>query len=248
MTPAGPFGRWDRLRPLDTLGVLWSVAAAVPPVPQAAVLAHHALFATARRLLIGRRVTLCLDDRDLRLTVTGIEARSANLAVGRVGEVRVSAADICWAGGTFTVGSAVLHDVVLRPGMPPEVLAAPVELTAVLATDALDGLLRGVSPPSALTGDIDEHGVARLRWARRPAWGGVEVDAELDGPMLCLRARGVTVGRRRLPLPPRAPAYRVPLPELPHGLRLTGVGFSPGLLELTGVLPRWRATLPGRGG
>ncbi|WP_448470425.1 hypothetical protein [Mycolicibacterium sp. XJ870] len=55
----------------------------------------------------------------------------------------------------------------------------------------------------------------------------------------------MTVGRRRWALPRRFPSYPVHVPELPHGLQLTGIGFAPRLVPLEGILPDRRMTVPG---
>ena len=34
------------------------------------------------------------------------------------------------------------------------------------------------------------------------------------------------------------------LPEFANGLRLTGIAFTPGVVQLTGTLPEWRMYLP----
>jgi hypothetical protein len=36
----------------------------------------------------------------------------------------------------------------------------------------------------------------------------------------------------------------VRLPELPHGLTLTGISFAPGVVRLEGTLSEWRMDLP----
>ncbi|MBL7659835.1 hypothetical protein INQ28_26450, partial [Escherichia coli] len=107
--------------------------------------------------------------------------------------------------------------------VPPLVIAAPVELSSALPTEIFDDVLRQATPQ--LRGELSESGAARLRWARRPDWGGLEVDVDVAGTTsqttLWLRPRTVITGQRRWTLPARTPAYRVPLPELPHGLRIT---------------------------
>ena len=47
-------------------------------------------------------------------------------------------------------------------------------------------------------------------------------------------------------MPERTPAYPVHLPELPHGLRLTGITFEPDVLRLSGSVPEWRINVPRR--
>ena len=52
--------------------------------------------------------------------------------------------------------------------------------------------------------------------------------------------------RKRLPLPGRTPAYRVRLPELPHGLALTDISIAPDVLILSGSLQEWHVNVPRR--
>lgn len=42
-------------------------------------------------------------------------------------------------------------------------------------------------------------------------------------------------------------AYPVRLTGVPHGLQLTGVGFGPGVVKVTGALPEWRMDVPRAG-
>ena len=59
-----------------------------------------------------------------------------------------------------------------------------------------------------------------------------------------LTASRLTVGSMGWRLPARTPAYPIPLPELAHGLALTGITFAPGMVRLSGTVPQWRADLP----
>lgn len=255
-----PMRRWDPFRPLDMAAALWSTAVAVPPVSTGAAAAYRTVFVTLRRLVVGRRVTVRADSGPVTLTVTRLESRLdvRGLSVGQVDDVRVWASDIHWQDSRFESASAVLCNVHVRPGAPATMVAAPVHLTLDVSTEALDDLFSsriggsgplspaGPSPPRRpswvprFAGAVGEDGVARVRFARRPGLGHVEIDAELDGSALVLTPRAVALRRRRWPLPLRTPAYRIRLPELPHGLRLTDVGFEPGLVRLSGTLPEWR--------
>ena len=123
-------------------------------------------------------------------------------------------------------------------------VAAPVELSLELPADTLDDLFRLAAP--RLSGEVGADGIARLRLARHPAMGHLEVDASLDGSTLWLKPRGLVLRRRRLRLPERTPAYPVHLPELPHRLQLTDISFAPDVLCLSGTLPEWRMDVPRR--
>ena len=243
MTRPRPLRRWDPFRPLDMLASLWSTAA-VAPMSTGAAAAYRTLFMTLRKLVVGRELTVRLDEGDITLTVTEFDSRLdvRGLAVGQLSDVRLAARDIRWDDNRLDRASAVLHNVHLRPAAPPVLVAAPVDLTVELPADALDELFRLAAP--RLAGEIGSDGVARLRLARRPGFGHLEVDAILEETTLWLRPRGLVLGRKRLGLPDRTPGYRVALPELPHGLTLTDISIEPDKLCLSGSLAEWRIDVP----
>ncbi len=238
-----PLRRWDPFRPLDLLASLWSTAA-VAPVSTGAAAAYRTLFMTLRRLVVGRELSVRLDEGDITLTVTEFDSRLdvRGLAVGQLSDVRLAARDIRWENNRLDRATAVLHNVHLRPSAPPVLIAAPVDLTVELPTDALDDLFRLAAP--RLAGEIGQDGIARLRFARRPGLGHLEVNALLDGSTLWLKPRGLVVRSKRLRLPSRTPAYPVHLPELPHGLVLTDISIEPDKLCLSGTLQEWRVDVP----
>jgi hypothetical protein len=222
---------------------LWSSAAAAPVAGSAAA-AYRTLFTTIRRLVVGRRLAIRLDAGELTLTVTEFHSRFdvRALSVGQLGEVRLAARDICWGETRFARASAVLHNVHVRPSVPPMLVAAPVELTVDVGTSVLDTLLAAAAP--RLRAHVGSDGVTRLRLARHPRLGHLEIDGRLDGSTLWLAPRRVAMGRARWTLPARTPSYPLRLPDLPHGLRLTAIGFAPHLLRLEGTLPEWRIAMP----
>ena len=239
----GPLRRFDPFRPIDMLTSLWS-SAAVGPVSSGAAMAYRTLFTTVRRLVVGRRLAIRLDDGMLTLTVTEFDSRLdvRGLSVGQLNDVRIAVRDIGWEDQTFDRATAVLHNVHMRPTAPPVLVAAPVELTVEVPTAALDDLFRWAAP--RLSGEVGSDGVARLRMARRPMLGHIEVDAQLDGSTLWLRPRVLGVRRSRWTLPARTPAYPVRLPELPHGLRLTGIAFAPDAVCLSASIAEWQMDMP----
>jgi hypothetical protein len=243
MTRSRPLRRWDPFRPLDMLASLWSTAA-VAPMSTGAAAAYRTLFVTLRKLVVGRELTVRLDEGDITLTVTEFDSKLdvRGLAVGQISDVRLAARDIRWDDNRLDRATAVLHGVHLRPAAPPVLVAGPVDLTVELPADALDELFRLAAP--RLAGDIGPDGVARLRFARRPGLGHLEVDAVLEGSTLWLRPRGLVLRRKRVRLPARTPGYRVALPELPHGLTLTGLSIEPDMLRLSGSLAEWRIEVP----
>ncbi len=243
MTHPRPLRRFDPFRPIDMLTSLWS-SAAMAPVSSGAAAAYRTLFITVRRLVVGRRLAVRLDDGDLTLTVTEFDSRLdvRGLSVGQLNDVRLAARDIRWDGNVFDRATAVLHNVHMRPSAPPVLVAAPVELTLEIPAPVLDDLFRWAAP--RLSGQVGPDGIARLRLASRPMMGHIEVDARLDGSTLWLKPRRLVVRRSRWSLPARTPAYPVRLPELPHGLQLTAINFAPDLMCLSGTLPEWRMDVP----
>ncbi|HEX2286121.1 MAG TPA: hypothetical protein VHI10_15055 [Mycobacterium sp.] len=243
MTRPRPLRRFDPFRPIDMLTSLWS-SAAVAPVSSSAAAAYRTLFMTVRRLVVGRRLAIRLDEGDLTLTVTEFDSRLdvRGLSVGQLNDVRLAARDIRWDGSKFDRATAVAHNVHIRPGAPPVLVAAPVELTLEVPAAVLDDLFRWAAP--RLSGKVGGDGIARLRLARRPNLGHLEVDARLEGSTLWLKARGLVVNRSRWTLPAWTPSYSVCLPELPHGLQLTDIAFAPDVVCVSGWVPEWRMEMP----
>ncbi|WP_431240479.1 LmeA family phospholipid-binding protein [Mycolicibacterium aichiense] len=230
-------------RSLGLLSSVWSSAATFP-VSTGAAMAYRTLFMTVKRLVVGRTITVRLDGGDVTLTVTEFTSRLdvRGLAVGQLNDVRITATDIRWGNHHFEGATLILHNVHLKPGVPPVLVAAPVEVTMVVSTQALNAVFTESLP--RLSGHVDDDGIARLRWTRHPRLGSVEVDVELDGSTLWLHPRAVRTTRRRWALPTRLPSYPVRLPELASGLTLTSLSLGPSSLQLTGSLPQWRAEVP----
>jgi hypothetical protein len=233
----------------DMLSSLWS-SAGLPSVTagaaQAVAMPYRTLFTALQQLLVGKEVTVRLGDQNVVLIVTELDSalEPQGLAVGQLGEVRVAARDISWDQQRLQHAVAVLHNVHIRPGVPPVLVAAPVKLSAALPADVFDDVLRQAVPQ--LRSELCADGTARLRWVRQPGWGGLQVDVDVVGTTLLLRPRALTAGQRRWALPARTPAYRVPLPELPHELLVTDVSLGLDSLQLSGLLPEWRMELPPR--
>lgn len=219
---------WD---PLDLAAWLFSAAAGAP-------------VSGLRRLVVGRRLTVPLADGNLTLTVTEFDSRTdvRALSAGQLGEVRLAARDIRWGTSRFATATAVLHNVAIRPSVPPVLVAAQVEMTVDVPAPALDEWFSWAAP--RFRGRVGPDGTGRLHLARRPRLGHLEIDCRLDGTTVALTPRRLALGRRRLRLPARIPSYRVRLAELPHGVQLTGIAFAPHLLRLEGILPHWRMTVP----
>jgi hypothetical protein len=157
----------------------------------------------------------------------------------------VAVCDIEWGRQRLQRAVAVLRNVHIRPGVPPLVVAAPVELSMALPAEVFDDMLRQAAPQ--LHAQLRADRTAQLHWARRPGWGSLEVDVDAVGTTLWVRPRALVTGitgQRRWKLPKRIPAHPVPLPELPHGLLVTGVSLGVDTLQISALLPEWRMELP----
>lgn len=205
--------------------------------------AHLTAFITLRQLVLGRRLAVRLDAGELALTVVEVDSRvgGRGLAVGQLSDVRIVAEHVRWNHHRFGRATVVLHNVHLRPTVPPVLTAAPVELSLDVPTTSLDELFRWAAP--RFTGEVGDDGVARLRLAKRLGAGHVEVLTRIAGSTLWLKPIALA-RRRRWALPRRMPAYPVRIPPLPHQLTLTAVEFRPGVVRLTGTVPEWRTELP----
>lgn len=224
--PGSIFG-WEPLRPFGRLANTGAFAA------------HLTAFVTIRRLVLGRRLAVRLEDGELVLTIVEADSRVGlrGVAAGRLNDVRLVAEQVRWNEHRFGRATMVLHDIRVRASSPPELVAEPVEVTLDVPAGPLDELFRWAAP--RLAGDVGQDGVARLRLANRKGAGHVEIETRLEESTLWLKPLAVA-RRRRWTLPARTPSYPVRLPPLPHGLELTGVEFDAHVVRLTGVLPEWR--------
>jgi hypothetical protein len=222
---------WDPFRPFVGLANTGSFAA------------HLTAFVALRQLVLGRRLAVRLDEGELALTIVEADSRVGmrGLAVGQLSDIRLVADHVSWNEHRVGRASAVLHNVHVRPSVPPLLVASPLDLSLDIHAPALDELFLRAAP--RLAGEVGPDGVARLRFANRREAGHLELAAHLDGSTLWLKPLAIT-RRRRWTLPARTPAYPVRVPALPHGLQLTGVAFDTGVMRLTGALPEWRMEIP----
>src|SRR6476660_2089057 len=166
--------------------------------------AHLTAFITLRQLVLGRRLAVRLDDGELAMTIVEADSRvgKRGLAVGQLNDVRLVAHQVRWNARRFGGATAVLHNVHVRPSVPPVLVGAPGELSLDLPAPALDELFRWAAP--RLAGEVGPDGVARLRFAHRREAGHLEVAAPLDGSAL-----GATRPHPGLPTSPSPVAARL---------------------------------------
>jgi hypothetical protein len=244
MAPGGARWPWnDALRSLDVLGSVWS-STALPAVSSGAGVAYRTLLTTLQRLLVGNEITAQLGGDVVTLTVTDFEPtlQPGGLSVGQLGDIRIAAHDMRWGEHRLDDAIATLHNVHFRPGVPPILVAAPVDLSVELPAEAVTELVQDAAPD--LIVEIRDDATAYLRWARRPQMGTLVADVEVARSSIWLKPRAVVVKGKRLRLPARTPDYPLGLPDLPRGFLITDVRLGPGSLHVTGLLPEWRMELP----
>lgn len=227
-----------------------------------AALLLRALAEAVRFRHLGRETTLRLGEGAVRFvpTVLDVPLGARALVTGRLDEVRLRARDVTGPGLALREVTVLASGVHLRIAPVPELVGGPVAVTAVLDPSWLAGRVRAQVPDLDVA--VDDDGVLRARWRRRPGLAAAEVAVDVDGDLLTWRITGVSVAGRRLG-PPRSAAGRrsaravldrgplrghwsgaVALAGLPHGLRLTGVAVAPGAVTVRGVLPSWRHPVP----
>lgn len=234
---------WDPFRSRERLTSLWSLAA-LPTVTTGAAIAYRTLFQTLRRLVVGRTLTVRSNGNELTGTVTEFDFRIEirGLAIGQLGDALLVAENVTWREYRFVEAMAVLNNVHFLPGATSLMMAAPVELSLKLPVEVLEELVEHASPQ--FIAHIDDDGVVRMRWARRPRWGHLEVDIRIVGTALWLQPRALVIGARRMGLPARLPIYPIELPDLPNGLLITKVDVRPSCVLIYGLLPEWQMDLP----
>lgn len=155
-----------------------------------------------------------------------------------------------------------------RPtGGPPaqqDVERIPLRRVTVLAKDVR---LRGLPSPAAIPGsvelEIEVSGTVvrdrvaaarpdliatphpegfRVRWRKRPRWGYLTLVADIEDEAIVLTPTSLCLGRWTRRPPKRIQPIVLPLPDLPKGLRLTGIQPGEDELALTIAADEW----PGR--
>jgi hypothetical protein len=254
MNVGWPGGDW--LRP-DKAFELWEKAAAQafealqkgarvaapdawPVGPAAAI---QSIAAAARIGLVGRRVTLRFGSTDVRLELTGIVVHpdSIGVAFGQFDDVRLSAKGVGWDGGRLNQIDVVARNAHLRPGAALTLVAAPVEIEAIIDQADLDCWLARLW--GRLSVQLGNDRTVRVGLAGRPRLGHLEVEPRVEGDVIRLSPRRLVGFGRSLGLTRHLPDVRLALPGLPRGLRVRHVDVEPAQLRVHGVIDEWREPL-----
>ncbi|MFD2472646.1 hypothetical protein [Amycolatopsis silviterrae] len=148
--------------------------------------------------------------------------------------------------------------------VPPAVDRIPLRRVTVLASDVR---LRGLPSPAVIPGsvelEIEVSGTVvrdrvaaarpdliatphaegfRVRWRKHPRWGHLTLSAGIEDDAVVLTPAALHIGRWTRRPPKRIRPIVLPLPDLPKGLRLTGIRPGEDELALTVAADEW----PGR--
>ncbi|WP_235079521.1 DUF2993 domain-containing protein [Amycolatopsis orientalis] len=82
----------------------------------------------------------------------------------------------------------------------------------------------------------------RVHWRKRPHWGHLTLVADIEDEAIVLTPAALHLGRWTRRPPKRIRPIVLPLPDLPKGLRLTGIRPGEDKLALTIAADEW----PGR--
>ena len=241
MSNPDPLRWWDPRHPMDAMTAVWSAAEYLPLRPGTGA-AYQTLFLALRRVALGRTFTTDAAGERLQVTVREIVSLldPVRLIKGQL-DIRLSLSEIRWGSYDFDPSEVVLRRVALRSGTPPVVSADLAELRLDIPTATLDAMVQRARPGMSV--HIDDEGVARVRWARRPGWGNVECDLTVEaGPPAVLKVgpRAFMIGGRRWRTPVGMQSYRLALDRLPPGLEVVGVRCRPGVLRVHATMPDWR--------
>lgn len=184
-------------------------------------------------VLAGQTVTMELADLALS---TGI-----GLAFGQFDDVTVDVKDIDWDGRRVSTMRLVGHNVHLRPGITPTLVASPVTFEASVAEDDVATWVPEIVG-RRLHVEVGDDAVARVHLRDREHLGAVEIDVRVEGHFLVLEPRTLVAGRRRFGGLRRLPPFRLPL-VTPRDVHVTDVSLAPRALEVRGHVTEWSTPL-----
>ncbi|MFE3173876.1 DUF2993 domain-containing protein [Amycolatopsis sp. NPDC059235] len=130
-------------------------------------------------------------------------------------------------------------DVRLR-GLPsPAVIPGSVELEIEMSGAVVRDRVAAARPDLIAT--PHPEGI-RVRWRKHPHWGHLTFVADIADDAIVLTPTALRLGRWARRPPKRIRPIVLPLPDLPKGLRLTGIRSDEDELALTIAADEW----PGR--
>lgn len=135
--------------------------------------------------------------------------------------------------------TVLAKDVRLR-GLPsPAVIPRSVELEIEVSGTVVRDRVAAARPDLVATPHAEGF---RVRWRKRPHWGFLTLVADIEDEAIVLTPTALHVGRWTRRPPKRIRPIVLSLPDLPKGLRLTGIRPDEDELALTIAADEW----PGR--
>lgn len=184
-------------------------------------------------VIAGQTVTMELDDLAVS---TGL-----GLAFGQFDDVTIDVRDIDWEGRRVSTMRLVGHNVHLRPGLTPTLVASPVTFDACVAADDVGTWVPEIVG-RRLHVEVGDDAVARVRLRDREHLGAVEIDVRVEGRFLVLDPTTLVAGRRRFRGLKRLPPFRLPI-ITPRNVLVTDVTLGAGTVNVSGHLTEWSTPL-----
>lgn len=190
--------------------------------------------------VIGRRITHKFMDKEVKLTLDSLEFDGNELlrALGQYGTVRVTAHDIEVGHGRSDHLYVEAHNVHLRPGPIPAVVASPIHFRTRMSEQLLREWIQRHYPAIEIMLD---HERLIVGLSGRLAWAKVEVEPVAAGPSIRMNPKGFRIGSNRLGL--GLPGYNIELPAMPFGATVTNVETTTTGITIEGLVPEWRRSL-----
>jgi hypothetical protein len=184
-------------------------------------------------VIAGQKVTMELDDLAVSI--------GAGLAFGQFDDVTIDVKDIDWEGRRISTMRLVGHNVHLRPGLTPTLVASPVTIDACVADDDLATWVPEIVG-RRLRVEIGDDAIARVHVRDREHLGAVEMDVRVEGHFLVLDPKTLVAGKRRFGGLKRLPAFRLPI-VTPRNVHITEVTLGSGTVHMRGHLTEWSTPL-----
>ena len=199
----------------------------------------EAVVNAARAGVLGREITFRIGSTEVTLTIVDLDVRSTpmGLMVGQYEDVRLVAERVSWGATRVRRLSIRCRNVHLRTGAGTTLVAAPVEIDAVLDEEELARWLGSRARWAQLSIGADR--VARLSLADHPKLGHIEVTPRMDGAAVRLVPTAIVLRGRRYPVR-RSPGLRIQPAGMPRGALLRGVETGQGEVSISAVVPEWR--------
>lgn len=235
------FGEWLPWREVDRLLTLGK---SVPTTPGGLV---QLILRVASDRLLGKRITVRMGDTDVSLTPVEIDSdiRTLGLATGQIATIKFVANHVRWERTTLQRVELTLTDTRLRSLPAPYLVVGLVSVRITVTSAEVRHWVRQVAPDIHV--DITKEGRIRASWSRAPMLGHIELRPSAGDSVIYLDPTGVQIWQRSLPVAHRMKPFVITVPDLPHGLQLTGIETGPEELILHGVTDRVReriSTMP----